>query len=160
MPVVAIFVLPKEPTENVPEVICEAGRFPTEEAEMDPDGRDTVPPEIVRPLDPVIAPPTLMLLERYALLHAVPVAPRSYVAVADGLCWPLVMLPLSIDPEFEDPIRFQTGFPDDAEFEKLKLLKLVVTVPDENSDEVVRMLSTDDVTRVPVGAVMAVEVGS
>lgn len=107
VPVVLIFVLPNEPTENVPEVIWEAGRFPTAEAEMDALGRDTEPAETVRPLDavkrpatvagpmmdtlllkvlvpdtvsaldPVMAPPTVKLLDRKALLHAVAEAPRS-----------------------------------------------------------------------------------
>jgi hypothetical protein len=69
VPVVEMLVEPNVPTLKVPVVSAEADR--------EAAGRETDPPETVRPLEAVIAPPAVRLLERNALFHAVPDAPRS-----------------------------------------------------------------------------------
>jgi hypothetical protein len=56
VPVVEMLVEPKVPTEKVPVV--------NEEAKREAAGRETDPAETVRPLEAVMAPPAVRLLER------------------------------------------------------------------------------------------------
>jgi hypothetical protein len=56
VPVVEMLVEPKVPTENVPVVSVEA--------DSEAAGRETDPEETVRPLEAVMAPPAVRLLER------------------------------------------------------------------------------------------------
>lgn len=139
VPDVEMLVDPKAPTENVPDVICEAGRLPTVAADMAPLGKETVSPETVNPFDAVREPAVTMLPVAETLLLKVAAAPDTVSpldAVRDPavVTFPMALILLANDAVPPDTVSpFEENNPLAAEREPAKYAFRHVVTEDPRS---------------------------